>query len=392
MILNLKKYKSKEVFWGILLFLLSEPYFVWGNMIIQITCLLLVYGYILINSELKKGVELPFALFTLFYMIVALRLGALFGAVYTLIIPLLLLAPINTLQRGFSFFTYIYSIIIGISILVFIAVVFFGIPISHTQIPPLNELRAADGFMYDKYPFLVSMSGESLIQFQRFHGVYDEPGVVGTIDTLILYANKGSFKKWYLIPVFVSGVLSFSLFFYISLFLLLIIRFKIGLNGLIMIVVVIGGGLFLLSQIEGIDILLFNRFKIEDGDWIGNSRYDYDFKTWYDKFSSTADYYIGLGAGSSAIYNKAGASYKDIIVDYGVITFIIYISSFIIWVLKVQRNVKDRILTLFFIMGLIYTRPFYQSIFFVLSYIYIIYRPKSKEIIDESKYYIKKTI
>lgn len=51
----------------------------------------------------------------------------------------------------------------------------------------------------------------------QIFGMYDEPGVVGTIAGAILMTRQFNFKKWINIPIFIAGILSFSLFFYVIL-------------------------------------------------------------------------------------------------------------------------------------------------------------------------------
>ena len=85
----------------------------------------------------------------------------------------------------------LYSIIIGISILVWL-LLFFGIPVPGKIIAPLNAVKT---YNYIAYPFLVipNYLGAGLdVYFQslRFCGPFDEPGVVGTIAGLMLYIDN----------------------------------------------------------------------------------------------------------------------------------------------------------------------------------------------------------
>ena len=371
----LEKYTWKETIFAILLFITTNPYFFWGNSIVWYLTLFGIYSLVISNAEYKRDKIGPFSLLSFFYFLVGLRYGFTLGCLYTIIIPLLLLVPIKLLNNSFRLFSYIYTFFICISVLVYFGVFVLSIPIGYSPLAPLNEIRIAEGFMYNKYPFLVTMQDDGIWMLPRFHGIYDEPGVVGTISSLILYINRDNFKKWFLLPVLVSGIISFSLFFYIALFVLLVMKLK-RRNAFLIVSSVLVVAYFIL-QIDGIDILLTNRLEFEDGVWKGNSRYGESFGIWYDKFRFSFDYFFGLGAGANTLYNREGASYKDIIVNYGVIMFLMYISSWIWAVIKTKYITKEKFLILFFILGLIYTRPFIQSVFFIFSFLYLIYKDSS---------------
>jgi predicted RNA-binding protein with RPS1 domain len=82
--------------------------------------------------------------------------------------------------------------------------------VGYSLIDPLNPLK---DFLYKQYPFLVMPNEVINVEFPRFYGVFDEPGVIGTFAGIMLFAERYNLKKISNIILFVSGVFSFSLFF-----------------------------------------------------------------------------------------------------------------------------------------------------------------------------------
>lgn len=71
---------------------------------------------------------------------------------------------------------------------------------------------------------------------------------------------------------------------------------------------------------EVINRYIISRMEYENGNFSGNNRTHGGMDAWYKTyFENSDDYYFGLGAGASQIYNPGGASYKDIIINCGIV-------------------------------------------------------------------------
>lgn len=103
-----------------------------------------------------------------------------------------------------------FSITLAFSIIQFILVQILGISMPAKSIQPLNKAKQAS---YLAYTFYVTTNQWGADILPRFFGYYDEPGVVGTLSGLILMTRKFNLKKLINIPIFIGGLLSFSLFF-----------------------------------------------------------------------------------------------------------------------------------------------------------------------------------
>lgn len=102
---------------------------------------------------------------------------------------------------------------------VFVFLLKIGIPIyfliNIIGIPPLFSIQRGEvgiGRVYDNYLlFYWTRYGVE----NRFSSIFDEPGVVGTIAIIILFYYREMLSRKDFIVLFISGLLSFSLFFMI---------------------------------------------------------------------------------------------------------------------------------------------------------------------------------
>lgn len=86
---------------------------------------------------------------------------------------------------------------------------------------------------------------------------------------------------------------------------------------------------------EVINRYIISRMEYENGNFSGNNRTHGGMDAWYKTyFENSDDYYFGLGAGASQIYNPGGASYKDIIINCGIV-FLRHIWEYLpFWILQ----------------------------------------------------------
>ncbi|WP_141560892.1 hypothetical protein [Butyricimonas sp. Marseille-P3923] len=267
------------------------------------------------------------------------------------------------MTKVFEKFIFIFLLVVCVSVFVYIFVAILGVSFSYNIISPLNELK--DGYYY-QYPFLLVYDEPGKVYlFNRFSAVYDEPGVVGTFAVVFLVLSDYDFKKYSNIIIFIAGLLSFSMFFYgISLIILLYkvpFRYKLLITSIVLIV------LFVLYKNEVFYNLIFRRFELgDDGNFVGINRTTQNFDLWYDRFMHTDEYFWGLGRGSNQRFNAGGASYKDIIVNYGLFFFIVYMLSFSLYSLRCIGFNKNWIIYIMLLYGVIYQRPFIEQIIYVM--------------------------
>jgi hypothetical protein len=362
-------YDLEAFIFAFCLFLLAPPFYLW-NTISPLFFIVICSFLALKNVNVKNKNNIGFFIaFILIYGYFAFRNDFnIFGLLTYMGICTLSIISGEFPKKVLHIFIYLFSITLIPSIIVFILVYFFGLNFHFSIIEPLNQLRETE---YVKYPFLVQENMYESMFLPRFYGYYDEPGVIGTVSGVLLLCQGFNLKKWINIPIFIAGLLSFSFAFIITTlvygFIFVKTKYKI-LIGAVTIVIVL-----LFSGNEVLDTYIFNRFELENGKLAGDRRVADDFETYYQKFSETTDYYFGQGQKVSLDINYGGATYKDLIVSYGIVAFIIFITLFLLMAYTEFQFRKEFFLYLFILFSVLYQRPFIGS----FLYMFLLFAPLS---------------
>lgn len=377
---RVKKGLTLEWLVAFLLFALSNPYFFWGIPVNILACLALPPILFINKSHLLKSNTLGATILTICYALIFIRhLESFLGALFILMIPLFLLLNKELIIKSYTNFIKILSVVSSLSLITYLLVVFLHITIPYKEIQAINELKE---FTYLQYPFLIIENIERGLNITRFYGVYDEPGVIGSLAAVILCKERFDFKnKKHLIPIFIAGILTFSLYFYIIS--LVFILFFSKTKWLIIFSFFICISTPLLYRSSDLRTLVFNRFIVEDGRWQGNSRYSSSFQQWYNEYRHTPNYLLGKGMGYNLIVNKGGASYRDIITNYGIILFSLYMIG---WcsLSYYQTNKKEWLLSCFLIFSFIYQRPFIFDLSIIYTFLFICFYHKEEIAINQT--------
>lgn len=362
----------QTVILAVLVFLSFQPYYMWHTGLSGLIPLA-TSSIILFNKKMttKKNLSFFVVLFFL-YCYVGIRGNyTVVGIIVMLaMLPLVLLKKEFFIQVFDNFFI-LFSVLIGISLGVYILVMFVGISLPHSTIAPLNPLKEAFT-EYDNYPFLVICRSYGVYQ-PRFEGFFDEPGVIGTISAVLLVSKNFDLKDKFAWPILFAGILSLSLFFFVILFIY-VIMYGSWRTRLILLV---GFSILvtLFYQNEILNRLLFSRFELEDGGLAGDNRKLGLSESWYKHFASSSSYWLGLGNQAHTKYNQGGASYSDLIIDYGFIFLIAYCGSFLFDAYMRIKNLKLFALFGILFAGILYQRPFIAEMcyfFLLVAPIYIL--------------------
>ena len=200
------------------------PYFLWGDLwAFIIGAAMAVVGgglLLLMSSESKyRGTESWAIVFlTIFILYITLQ-KKMDGehAMWVFVLPTLWTLAIFTesqRKRCFQLFYSIFTLSLIPSMIAWLWVV-AGFPLDFETIPRLNTLMGGEvltfpGVIFDGYNSILLPWGGVLF---RLCGMYDEPGMVGTISALILAALRFQVNDWRSTILFVSGIMSFSLAF-----------------------------------------------------------------------------------------------------------------------------------------------------------------------------------
>lgn len=336
-----------------MLFLLIPPFalgVISKSSVVSMLFLLIV----LANFDSKIGAnhkKLNFALVMSFlYMYMAIKsYGAInfTGAAMIISVSLIYWAKDRFIEDLLEYFTWVYALMMTMSSIFYILFLLgFNLPVTHVDMDGTSVTQLSI------YPFF------SMGEF-RFAGMFDEPGVVGTISAVLLLAHNFE-MKWYLkLPLFISGALSLSLFFYAIMFLYALLSKSYKLILLMVI------AFYAIYQVTDGDVMLFieSRIRVDDGEFVTN-RTTRSFDSWYEKFRETESFWLGLGEQKSLYYNEGGASYKNLIVDYGLIFFFVLTTVMMVMSKLKVKGIKHWIPYVFVFVGIISQRPFLGNIIY----------------------------
>lgn len=343
------------------LFLSANPYFCWGTNI-SMLCILLcsILSFLNIKLSYLSLLYLPIYLY-LFYRLSEFPLGVR-------IIRFLPILILFTSRKFLSCVTFYYKRILALflvpSLIVYILLL-CGIDLKHEAISPLNMLK---DYNYLRYPFLV-VPNILHISSLRFCGYFDEPGVIGTFCIILLYLDNYNLRKWYNLVFFISGIFSYSLFFFLLSFIYI---FTSKIRYFFLISLFLFAASYTLKDTEIVQALLLNRLEVKDGVISGNNRESDSFQKFYQNFKNTPEYYWGLGGGTSATtYNIGGASYKDLIVDYGLLFYLFFLLFYLVQIVCLKQKNRYKILSAILLLSTIYQRPFILD----FIYVYLIFLP-----------------
>ncbi len=354
-----------------IIFLSIPPFFMWSlDKFVPIYSGLILLFSLLKFRRLQKNNLLFFVAISLLFFYMCIRSGTnILGFLAPQLLCSILLFPSQYLCDIFDKFSRIYALTIIPSIVMYVLVVLIGVNISYEILEPLNTLKS---YNYLHYPFLL-VTNKLGVGLFRFEAYYDEPGVVGTISGVLLLARGIQLRKWDTWAILVSGIISLSLAFYIMLFVN-ILMFQSAKVKIVLASILIFLGTILATN-EVVTTFIFNRLTIEDGQLAGENRTSSKMDAFMEHYVNSDKFLFGMGGNySQEVINVGGASYKDFLVNYGIIGFGMLLFFSLLFALVFLKPSKLFIIYLVIFGCVIYQRPFLlQMLYFFLLYISLMY-------------------
>lgn len=345
----------------LLIFASNPPWLIWGVNFYLIFCVvLLIFGFALFRkNKCDKNFfyALPVILLSMVYFVLVKGFGEFRTSTILLFLTYISVFFINDedKKKGFVLFSESLSILIFISLMFWLVHNFlfkipYSFPLAYDQ-----TLGKGEGMVFWNYIFFIQPE----LDYIRFYSVFDEPGVLGLLSTIVLFANKYNFNEKKNIIIFLGGVFTFSLAFYIFtivgyIFHVLMQRkFKYLFFTSILFVSLVP---FLFS-IEGFRLSVVERFKNFNQSL--SERNGVQLDQYYENFIHTPNLYYGesLDFFSKNPYLKEGQSYKFFFIEYGVIGFLLLLVLYLFLIDKRRINAYVLFLLIIFIVSFI-QRPF----------------------------------
>ena len=343
---------------SLLLFYKMRPYFFWQgiflnnyfNAIITIILGLFFYRNILLKDRTDRFLFFLFGLILVSYPFVADQNFNVFVS----IIPLLFLPFATDLfcKKVYDSLLTIYCVIIGFSLLIWLFSI-IGLLQPYKVIPPLNELK---DYSYKVYPLLVR--DPSI----RFCGPFDEPGVVGTISALFLCCQR-SFRESKSIILLLSGICSFSLFFFLVVSVYyacsqLIAKRNITRTLSFIFVAIIG--VVVISSSPVLSEMITSRlaFDSSTGMFSGDNRTSSYAWELFDKIVGTREFWFGIdNKWDFQEMTAYSSSFINIIIMNGMLFFLLIVIFYIFYGWLNRVTIASFLMFAFVFLGNLYQRP-----------------------------------
>lgn len=159
----------------------------------------------------------------------------------------------------------------------------------------------------------------------RFYSVFDEPGIIGTLFSFVLFGNKYDFKNKNNVILLIGGICSLSLaFIFISALGYLIQAKKKNLKSIILLGIFIFILVIVFSSNDAFSKLVLDRISNINDSGV-ESRTSLALSVFFDDFKYSADFLLGMGTNFFSINPslREGQSYKIFFIEYGVLGFVL---------------------------------------------------------------------
>ncbi|MBD5435109.1 MAG: hypothetical protein HDR36_01100 [Treponema sp.] len=347
--------KKVKVFFLALVALYSmRPYFLWDKNIVLLffnimlfLCVFLEfffgkgYGYRKIDRKNIYCIGSFLLLYVYVYVVWAGGIVGLISQIPLYLFPTLVMLLCSQGERIYflSLLTAIVSFLLFIS-LCFYFLYLFGFYTTYTKIQ--HPTAEAYDFFYN-YKFFIMCNDTRSVIFSRFQGVFTEPGQIGMICALLLYANRYHVRQRKVFVLLISIVFTLSLAAYILLVCGWIMylyfnsknRIKAVLSVCIVGGVLVGGTLIYYSLYPN---TIYSKWVIarlmpdKKRGIAGNNRNSSEFKRVYSNFLSSGGLVVFTGKGTIEMkkYSAGNSSYKVYVFEYGFLglfmLFLFYVS------------------------------------------------------------------
>lgn len=350
-----------------LLFVISFPMWFWGGGTIVITITSYLLLFMAYDDISHNGRDRAIGIMALFFQIIIVFVtyilentnyaGYAMALIRGLGFATLFLCSPGFWKKIIDCFIKLLAVLLIIALLEHVMISFFNVMTTNpiTAQCPSNPDRDYNVFIFNVYHAI------NFGFFNRFYAFYDEPGVLGNVTMALLYTQKFELKKWYNLVFLVSGLLSFSLTFYIALAVYYILFGKKTAKIGFAVAVVLATYYFYKN--EYIYYYVFGRLEFVNGQLSGYNREIHgDFKSWIQT-KSVYDYlFWGYQPREAVAY---AASWRWAFALYGIIPSLLYL--FTITYNRAKRIVhREDILRGLALMVIIWIqRPFIYDYFYV---------------------------
>lgn len=358
-----------------------EPYFFWRERWFEVIALtILVISLTLYFGKRGLQNDSIFNLLLFSFLILALQFsynGVSLNIRFSFLLILVFLTFSKDIQSQIADYSrslLAYILLIGLFVYILLVL---GINLPYSELQPINSLKQEAGIFYRNYFFITTIDSLTFAlgsgEIHRFQSILDEPGKLGTICALLLAFDDFKFRTWKEYVFMLSGVLSFSLAFFIIVFIFALFRKpKLG------ILISILSSIFYffrdnLSSLKLIDKYLYQRIDlINEGLGKVNNRESDCFMSYFDEASDLNRLTWGLGKGAHSSTGCDVSSALAYIYNFGYFGLTVTLLVYLAIIIKYHNNSIFNANNLFFgfvSILLLYQRPAILSFWFFVFFV-----------------------
>lgn len=360
--INNKNYINAILLIGVI-FSQNPPWFIWETyyyfLVFFVFTLITINANRIYNNSRLYAKHLYVAMLAFFFYYVRSLFEQPTVSSFVTVLFFLLMFIINDKEKvlALKILTNVLGVIVFVSLLTWLVNTFIF------QLSPFGTITygegkgASEGHYLNNYYFFIQPANVFVI---RFYSIFDEPGVLGTLSALVLFANKYNFKNLANVVLLIGGIFTFSLaFIIITLVGYIALNTNNALKLLRSIVVLsfIGGVTFLLlKDNETFQLAVLNRFSNIDSAGISSRTSDY-LNEFFSEYILSFKSILGMGT-SFFSENKGlflGQGYKFFFIEYGIVGFVILIWMYIS---MIRPLTKIGLILLFIFLLSFLQRPF----------------------------------
>lgn len=266
----------------------------------------------------------------------------------------------DILESSYILFYWVFTCISAISIVAYICYI-TGLIRPFAVVPYYEE----DSFSeYVSYIFTYILQP---IGLPRLCGLYNEPGMFGTIGALVLVAEDMKINRWNII-ILIACLLSLSVAFFSLVAAYYFFRAIAQRNiKIIVVLIAIIGIIYYFSSVKILDndlSLFLERFTIEDGALKGDNRVKGSEGVWESVLND--DWKLLFGYGKYMADGQV-TSYRRLIVNHGIIGTALFLIPLFVGIIKYGKKRPDVIILALVFLCSMYQRPeIYNMAYFVV--------------------------
>ncbi|HDR4866269.1 TPA: transcriptional regulator [Bacillus cereus] len=360
-------------------FLWLNPFFTWNNSIIPLFGIIHISVFLLwiSISDYKINKSNIFSAFLAFILIAifSFKDENIIRNLWLYSVSLIPLVLIRNEERLKIYDNFIKIVAISLIPAIAIAILLFvGIDLQWSQLSSTSWTKPyyRNYFNLSIYHFFNGSDQRYFLPWggsiDRICGMFDEPGVVGTISGLILASKGFSLRRGYEKILFVAGICSFSFAFYVIAFLYILIKkYKYALLSI--------GVLLILMNTVPKDTYVYEkilyRLELGNNELEGNNRANAAFEQIYKEFLQDGNLLLGMKEKEyfykANAYGSEALSWKTFVVVNGFLLFVLHT----IYFMGHAFAMRNRYIWIFCIIYFlsIYQRPYDFSLSYWLIFL-----------------------